>query len=107
MRAALWGDAAGRRAPVAKVRSGRSSAIAGAKVIARADVHGEDDWDEIAATPDKIHAGIPNLDLNTMTGGTRRDVGHLGFSPVVPLVGADVREVVDFMRELIEDEAPA
>jgi 4-cresol dehydrogenase (hydroxylating) len=51
---------------------------------------------------EKIHAGIPNLDLMD---AIPPNVGHLGFSPVVPLVGSDVRDAVDFMTELITQRA--
>ena len=61
MRAAIWGDAPVAEHHVEKVKRAWS-AIDGAKVI-HERTFTKDDWDEIAATPDKIHAGIPNLDL--------------------------------------------
>jgi 4-cresol dehydrogenase (hydroxylating) len=100
MRAAIWGDGPVVAHQVEKVNRAWS-ALEGAKVI-HERTFGRDDWDEITATPDKIHAGIPNLDLMD---AIPPNVGHLGFSPVVPLVGANVREVVDFMRELIVEQA--
>ena len=100
MRAAIWGDAPVAAHHVEKVKRAWS-AIDGAKVI-HERTFTKDDWDEIAATPDKIHAGIPNLDLMD---AIPPNVGHLGFSPVVPLVGSDVRDAVDFMTELITQRA--
>jgi 4-cresol dehydrogenase (hydroxylating) flavoprotein subunit len=100
MRAAIWGDGPVVEHQVSKVQRAWS-ALDGAKVI-HERTFGAADWDEIAATPDKIHAGIPNLDLME---AIPPNVGHLGFSPVVPLAGANVREVVDFMRSLIEQRA--
>jgi 4-cresol dehydrogenase (hydroxylating) flavoprotein subunit len=100
MRAAIWGDAPVAAHHVEKVRRAWS-AIDGANVI-HERTFGADDWDEIVATPDKIHAGIPNLDLIDVI---PPNVGHLGFSPVVPLVGSDVSDAYRFMRRLIEERA--
>jgi 4-cresol dehydrogenase (hydroxylating) flavoprotein subunit len=100
MRAAIWGDAPVAAHHVEKVKAAWS-ALDGAQVI-HERTFTKDDWDEIAATPDKIHAGIPNLDLMD---AIPPNVGHLGFSPVVPLVGSDVRGAVDFMTELITQRA--
>jgi 4-cresol dehydrogenase (hydroxylating) len=102
MRAALWGDA-----PIVehKLRKLQDvwGAIPGAKVI-HTRTYGREDYDEIQALPDKVQAGIPSLDL---LDAIPPNVGHIGFSPAVPLVGADVREVVDFMRDLVVNEAKA
>jgi 4-cresol dehydrogenase (hydroxylating) len=100
MRAAIWGDAPVAAHHVEKVRRAWS-AIDGAKVL-HERTFTADDWDEIVSTPDKIHAGIPNLDLIDVI---PPNVGHLGFSPVVPLVGSDVSDAYRFMRRLIEERA--
>jgi 4-cresol dehydrogenase (hydroxylating) len=48
-----------------------------------------------------VHAGIPTTSMiETMP----PNLGHIGFSPVVPLVGRDVREVVDLMTEITTTE---
>jgi 4-cresol dehydrogenase (hydroxylating) len=98
VRAALWGDA-----PVVEHQLGRIrhawSALEGARVI-HERTFARDEWHEITALPDKIQAGIPNLDMLDRLPPT---YGHLGFSPVVPLVGAEVRALVDLMSGLVRE----
>ena len=62
-----------------------------------------EEYGEIELPNEKIQAGIPNLDIIENFG----DMGHVGFSPAVPLTGVDVREAVDLLRDLIHREANA
>ena len=103
MRCALWGP------------TGRSSTRASERIRAawrrdrgrrpsctRARTR-PDEYHELEVPHDKIQAGIPNLDIIRDDIGAT--IGHVGFSPVVPLTGRDVREAVDLLRDLIEREA--
>ena len=55
---------------------------------------------------DRVQAGVPNLDLNQMTGWYGgEEGGHIGFSPVGRLTGKDAREMHDVIRGLVENEA--
>ena len=56
------------------------------------------EWNEIVEFGDKVQAGIPNLDmLKTIP----EHIGHIGFSPVVPMVGSEVRDVVELIKNLV------
>ena len=53
---------------------------------------------------DRIQGGVPNLDLNTMTGWYGgEEGGHIGFSPVAPLTGHDATALRDLLRGMIEE----
>ena len=92
MRAASGATGPGRRAP--SRRWAGFEAIAGAKVI-RA-VHSRADAAEEIARAEKMLAGIPNLEVNAMTGWYGgEEGGHIGFSPVIPLAGDSFVEVYD------------
>ena len=60
------------------------------------------------ATRDKIdpadhsQAGIPGLEIMSLTRWYGGEGGHLGCSPVTPLVGEDVQKLARLSRELIE-----
>ncbi|WP_281882532.1 FAD-binding oxidoreductase [Agromyces rhizosphaerae] len=100
MRTAVWGDPVVVARHVEKITEAWS-AIEGARV----DHHrtfGRDEWHEIVDFVDKVQAGIPNLD---MLEALPDHIGHVGFSPAVPLVGRDVREVVDLLEEIVVREA--
>jgi 4-cresol dehydrogenase (hydroxylating) len=100
MRTALWGDAAVVEHQLAKVREAWGR-MPGA-TVRQERIFDRDSYDQITGLSDKIQAGIPSIDLlDAIPPG----VGHIGFSPAVPLVGAKVREVVDFMRDLVENQA--
>ena len=60
------------------------------------------EWDEITEFTDKVQAGIPTLEmLDTIPEG----VGHIGFSPVVPLIGTEVTAVVALLKGIVETKA--
>ncbi len=53
-----------------------------------------------------VQAGVPNLDINRMTGWYGgEEGGHIGFSPVAPMTGRHALALRDLMREIIEKEA--
>jgi 4-cresol dehydrogenase (hydroxylating) len=55
---------------------------------------------------ERVQAGVPSLDLNQMTGWYGGEQGgHIGFSPVAPLVGRDALALRDLLRGLVEQEA--
>ena len=104
MRAALYGDEAGRRPPL---REGQGGVRADPR---RRGLGHEDD----AATkprswrtrPSASRAAFPTSTMNFMTGwyGGEAAGGHVGFSPVAPLTGRDALTVRDLMRGLIEGQ---
>jgi 4-cresol dehydrogenase (hydroxylating) len=52
---------------------------------------------------DYAHTGIPTLDLlETLKWHGSERGGHLGFSPVAPLVGSHVRRLIDIVRPIME-----
>jgi len=98
-RTAVWGDRAVVEHHVARIKEAWS-AIEGSRV----DEYGlytKENWGDIHHFLEKVQAGIPNLD---MLEGRPDDIGHIGFSPVVPLEGTKVREVVNLLKRIAEDE---
>ncbi|MHA6969336.1 FAD-binding oxidoreductase (plasmid) [Glutamicibacter bergerei] len=100
MRAALWGDGPVVEHQLEKIRKAWS-AIPGAKMI-HAKTFGRDEWGEFGSIPDKVHAGVPGIE---MLESMPKNMGHIGFSPAIPLVGTDIREAVDFIGKLIAERA--
>jgi len=55
---------------------------------------------------DRVQAGVPNLDINQMTGWYGgEEGGHIGFSPIAPLTGTDALAVRNLLRSVIEEKA--
>ncbi|MGE0136923.1 MAG: hypothetical protein AB7L17_10435 [Ilumatobacteraceae bacterium] len=53
-----------------------------------------------------VQAGVPNLDINHMTGWYGGDEGgHIGFSPVAPMTGKHALALRDLMRGIVENDA--
>lgn len=104
IRAALYGDEAVVDHRFAKVK-------AAFEQIEGVEVWGTKTTPERAVDLDdpaeRVQAGVPNLDINFMTGWYGGEVsgGHIGFSPVAPLTGRDGIAVRDLMRSLIEKRA--
>jgi 4-cresol dehydrogenase (hydroxylating) len=103
VRTALYGDEAVVDHRFAKVKAamGRISgaAVWGTKYEPEQMATLEDPFD-------RVQAGVPNLDLNQMTGWYGgEEGGHIGFSPVGRLTGKDAREMHDVIRGLVEKEA--
>jgi len=100
MRTAVWGDAPVVAHHVQRIREAWGQ-IEGSRVDQHR-VYAADEWDEITEFVEKVQAGIPSLD---MLEAIPEGVGHIGFSPVVPLRGQDVREAVDFLRDYIVERS--
>jgi 4-cresol dehydrogenase (hydroxylating) len=55
---------------------------------------------------ERVQGGVPNLDINQMTGWYGgEEGGHIGFSPVARLTGPDAVALRDLIRGLVENEA--
>jgi len=95
-RCAVWGDRDIAELKVAKIEAAwlkiPSARFSMSKFYAPAE------YGEIVLAHEKIQAGIPTLKAIEMTPA---HVGHVGFSPVVPMDGAQVRFVVDQLRSRI------
>jgi 4-cresol dehydrogenase (hydroxylating) len=100
LRTAVWGDSAVVELQVKKLKDAWR-AIEGSAVHSEGRF-GAENWGDISTFTDKVQAGIPNLD---MLDAFPPDMGHIGFSPVVPLLGEKVTEVVDFLTEIVSGEA--
>jgi len=96
VRTALWGDGPVVEHHLKHIRDAWE-VMDGAKVV-HDRTYGKADWHEIKQFDAKVQAGIPSLDLIEPIPDF---LGHIGFSPVVPLVGTQVREVVDMMKEIV------
>jgi 4-cresol dehydrogenase (hydroxylating) len=97
VRTAVWGDSPVVEHGVARITRAWA-AIEGSQVQHERTFLREE-WDEITHFTDKIQAGIPTLEmLDTIPDG----VGHIGFSPVVPLIGSEVTAVVDLLKSIVE-----
>jgi 4-cresol dehydrogenase (hydroxylating) len=78
--------------------------IAGAEVWGTK--YGADEYDKITHPAEKVEIGIPNLDINTMTGWYGgEEGGHVAFSPAVPMSGNHAAEVCGLLRNRIEKKA--
>lgn len=96
MRAAVWGDAPVVEHHVTRIRE-KWSAIEGSRVDHHRTYAGSE-WNQITEFAEKVQAGIPSLD---MLEALPENMGHIGFSPVVPLVGRDVVEVTEMMKKIV------
>ncbi|GAA3687202.1 FAD-binding oxidoreductase [Arthrobacter ginkgonis] len=100
VRTALWGDK-----PVVEHHLERIREAWGAIEGSRVDherTFTKDNWHEISTFMEKIQAGVPSLDMLEVI---PENMGHVGFSPVVPLVGREVRKVVDLIQGLVTTQA--
>ncbi|MEV6258788.1 FAD-binding oxidoreductase [Nocardia sp. NPDC051911] len=62
-----------------------------------------DELDQIPTPTDRVQAGIPSLDLAQMAAWSGGETGgHMGFSPVVPMRGAEVYRLHRLVREIVE-----
>lgn len=104
MRAALYGDEAVVDHRFAKVKAAFER-IPGVEVWGTKTTPG--DAPNLPLPAERIQGGVPNLDMNAMTGwyGGSEFGGHVGFSPVAPLTGRDGLAMRDLMRGLIEERA--
>ena len=103
MRFALDGDEAVVDHRYRKVKEAFEQ-IAGAEVWGQK--HAPEAFAEIENPHERVQAGVPNLDLNQMTGWYGgEEGGHIGFSPVARLTGPDAVALRDLIRGLVEREA--
>lgn len=97
-RTALWG-----RKKIVEYKLERVKevweAIPGAKVT-HSPLYSPEDYGALTNSAEQIQAGIPTLQLIEVT---PPNMGHIGFSPIVPLQGKEVRFVVDEMRRRVEE----
>jgi 4-cresol dehydrogenase (hydroxylating) len=93
VRCAIWGTEEMARTRLAGVRAAWER-IEGSRVIAE-NVYAPADYPRISLAPERIQAGIPTMQLIERT---PPELGHIGFSPIVPLVGTEVRRVIDHIR---------
>ena len=103
-RFALYGDEDMVDLKLAKIRKA-FSVIPSAQVVAeRKFLRGE--FAQITRSSDKIQFGIPDLEVDNITGWyNQAEGGHIGFSPVVPLKAQNIREVRTMLRTHLEQEA--
>jgi 4-cresol dehydrogenase (hydroxylating) len=78
--------------------------------IPRAEVwgtkYGADDYDKIEHPAERVEIGIPNLDINTMTGWYGgEEGGHVAFSPAAPMSGREAAALCGLLRDRIENKA--
>ncbi|UOQ56885.1 FAD-binding oxidoreductase [Leucobacter allii] len=100
MRTAVWGDERIVARQIEQIREAWA-AIDGARVDHHRSYR-RDEWDQIEHFVDKVQAGIPSLD---MMESLPEGIGHVGFSPVVPLEGARIREVAELLERIVVEEA--
>jgi 4-cresol dehydrogenase (hydroxylating) len=101
MRFALYGDEVVVDHRFAKIRAAFSridgAEVSGTKVAPR-------DIPALEHPAERIQGGVPNLDWNNMTawyGG--EEGGHIGFSPVGRLTGADGLALRDLLRGMVQE----
>jgi 4-cresol dehydrogenase (hydroxylating) len=103
MRFALYGDESVVDHRFRKVKEAFER-IPGAEVWG--EKHAPDAFAELENPHERVQAGVPNLDINTMTGWYGgEEGGHIGFSPVARLTGPDAVALRDLIRGLVEHEA--
>ena len=105
MRFALFGDDAVVDHRFAKVKAAFES-IPGVEVWGTKTT--PENAKNLAHPAERIQGGVPDLEMNAMTGwygGAEGSGGHVGFSPVAPLTGRDALTMRDLMRGLIEGKA--
>jgi 4-cresol dehydrogenase (hydroxylating) flavoprotein subunit len=103
MRFALYGDEAVVDHKFRKVKEAFER-IKGAEVWG--EKYAPDAFAGIENPHERVQAGVPNLELNNMTGWYGgEEGGHIGFSPVARLTGPDAVALRDLIRGLVEREA--
>jgi 4-cresol dehydrogenase (hydroxylating) len=98
VRAAIWGTREIAEQRLAGVRKAWGR-IDGSRVIAD-HTYAPEDYPKITLAPEKIQAGIPTMQLVERT---PPELGHIGFSPIVPLTGGHVRRVIDHIRSRLAE----
>ena len=101
MRFALYGDDAvvDHRFEKIKRAFGR---IEGAEVWGTK--HAPEEIPSLEHVAERIQGGVPDLEWNNMTGWYGgEEGGHIGFSPVAPLVGRNAGELRDLLRGMVNE----
>lgn len=93
VRAAVWGDHELVELRLRRIRSAWESIGSGRMEPSR--VFDRSEWDELTGSAELITAGLPTMKAIE---STPDHVAHLDVSPVVPLRGSSVREVVETLR---------
>jgi len=102
MRMAVWGDEPVVAHHVARIKEAWAE-IEGGRVDHERTFLREE-WDQLEHFVDKVQGGVPNLDmLEAMPPG----FGHVGFSPVVPLEGRQIRLALDTMSGIVKRDTEA
>jgi 4-cresol dehydrogenase (hydroxylating) len=96
LRAAVWGDRDIVDLKISKIRHAWEKIPSATFTPNR--IYAPCEYGEITLAHEKIQAGIPTLKAVELTPA---HVGHVGFSPVVPMEGAQVRFVIDELRSRI------
>jgi 4-cresol dehydrogenase (hydroxylating) len=99
VRSALWGTKAIVEAKLEEVKRVWGGLPSGKVMHSR--TYSPADYPEMELSPDQIQAGIPTLQLIEAQPPW---LGHIGFSPIVPLVGEEVRFVVDQIRSRLRED---
>jgi 4-cresol dehydrogenase (hydroxylating) len=103
MRFALYGDEDVVDLRFRKVKAAFER-ISGAEVWGHK--YAPDELHDLEHPFDRVQAGVPNLDINQMTGWYGgEEGGHIGFSPVARLTGPDAVAVRDLIRGMVEQKA--
>jgi 4-cresol dehydrogenase (hydroxylating) len=103
MRFALYGDEAVVDHRFAKIKEAFGR-IEGAEVWGQKCA--PEEMASLENPHERVQAGVPNLDINQMTGWYGGEQGgHIGFSPVARLTGPDAVALRDLIRGLVEQEA--
>ncbi len=103
MRFALYGDESVVDLEFQKVQEAFGR-IDGAEVWGTK--YAPDEYERITHPAEKVEIGIPNLDINTMTGWYGgEEGGHVAFSPAVPMTGRHAVEICGLLRDRIEKRA--
>jgi 4-cresol dehydrogenase (hydroxylating) flavoprotein subunit len=93
VRVALWEDRNVLDLKAAKIEKVWTQ-IPGA-TVRKGRVYTPEEFDQIENGTEKVQAGIPTLQLMEQIPDF---IGHVGFSPVVPLVGSEIRHVMTQME---------
>jgi 4-cresol dehydrogenase (hydroxylating) flavoprotein subunit len=103
MRSALYGDEAVVDYRFKKVKEAFER-IPGAEVWGTK--YAPEQFAGIENPIERVQAGVPSIDLNQQTGWYGGEQGgHIGFSPVAPLVGREALALRDLLRGMIEQQA--
>jgi 4-cresol dehydrogenase (hydroxylating) len=99
VRTALWGDREEVDLQLLSIRK-VWEAIPGAKATV-SDYYSAEEYESIESISDRILAGVPNLDVIKYKDD---NFAHIGMSPLVPMQGGRVIEVVNLLREITHSE---